>query len=167
MTKAKQGSKHADGCDAIAFLKEDHARVKGLFQDFEALSEGGGDDAARDGLVKHICAELMLHAQLEEEIFYPAVREAIGGDEMVDEAEVEHASAEDLIIQLEGAGPEDEQYDAKVEVLREMIGHHIHEEEDAMFPRVVQAKLDTASLGEALRQRKQALQAQVAGTALG
>lgn len=165
MTKAKQGPKQTDGVDAIALLKEDHARVRGLFQEFEALSEESGDEAARDGLVKHICAELMLHAQLEEEIFYPAVREAIGDEDLINEALVEHASAEDLIIQLEGGGPEDAQYDAKVMVLCEMIGHHIREEEEEMFPKVVQSKVDTTALGEAISQRKRVLQAEVAGTA--
>lgn len=165
MTQAKQGSKQTHGLDAIALLKEDHTRVKNLFEQFEAMSGGDEEAAAKDGLVKRICAELMRHAQIEEEVFYPAVRKAIDDDKMMDEAEVEHASAEDLIIQLEGMEPGDDQYDAKVMVLREMIEHHVAEEEEEMFPKAVKAKVDTAALGEALSQRKQALREEMAESA--
>ena len=86
-------------------------------------------------MVRKICNELTVHAQIEEEIFYPAVRKAIDDGDLMDEALVEHAGAKELISQLEAMDPEDELYDAKVTVLGEQIDHHVKEEEGEMFPR--------------------------------
>ncbi len=101
-----------------------------------------------------ICAELTAHATAEEEIFYPAARKAMDRAELIDEADVEHASAKDLIAQIEGSSPSDDHYDAKVKVLGEYIDHHVQEEEGEMFPKVRRAKLDTVALGEQIAQRK-------------
>ena len=94
-----------------------------------------------------ICAELTAHATAEEEIFYPAARAAIDKVELIDEADIEHASAKDLIAQIEGSSPSDGHYDAKVKVLGEYIDHHVQEEEGEIFPKVRRAKVDTVATG--------------------
>jgi hemerythrin superfamily protein len=147
--------------DAIALLTADHKKVTKLFKDFEKLKEKG---SAKDkqALVTEICTELTIHAQIEEEIFYPAVRDAIDDDDMMDEAMVEHAGAKDLIAQLMSMDLSDEFYDAKVTVLGEEIEHHVGEEEGEMFVKAKRAKLDTASLGEEMLERKEELAASIA-----
>ena len=146
--------------DAFELLKADHQKVKGLFRQFKQLKQDEGSGAEKTELVKEICEELKRHTQLEEELFYPAVREAISGDELeegadlMDEALVEHAAAKDLIAQLEEMDVDDELYDAKVTVLSEQIDHHVKEEEGEMFPKAKRAKLDKQSLGAQMAARK-------------
>lgn len=142
--------------DAITLLTEDHKKVLKLFKDFEKLGEED-DSEGKEELVRQICTELTVHAQIEEEIFYPAVRDAISEDDLLDEAEVEHAAAKDLIAQLESMQPGDELYDAKVTVLGEYISHHVKEEQGEMFPKVKKTDLDLAALGEEMQQRKEEL----------
>ncbi len=101
-----------------------------------------------------ICTELTAHATAEEEIFYPAARAAIDKVELVDEADIEHASAKDLIAQIEGSSPSDDHYDAKVKVLGEYIKHHVKEEHNEMFPKIRKTKLDLKLVGEQLNARK-------------
>lgn len=139
--------------DAVELLIKDHENVKSMFEQYEDL--GDKAYAAKKKLATQICLELTKHATAEEEIFYPAVREA-GGDteDLVDEATVEHASAKDLIAQILSMEPSDELYDAKVKVLSEQIEHHVGEEEGEMFPKAKKAKLDLAALGEAIEARK-------------
>jgi hemerythrin superfamily protein len=146
--------------DAIEMLIADHKTVKKLFVNFE-VHKDDGDDEDKSAIVKLICNELKVHATLEEEIFYPAVRKAIQDSALMDEALVEHAGAKDLIAQLEEADPEDDLYDAKVTVLGEQIDHHVKEEEGAMFPKAKKAKLDTAALGAQMLKRKAALMAEM------
>lgn len=143
--------------DAIDLLTADHRNVERLFQEYEKLVAAEGSYNERESLAATICAELTIHAQLEEEIFYPAARDILDEEELVDEAVVEHASAKDLIAQLADMSPDDDLYDAKVKVLGELIEHHVEEEEDEMFPKVKKAKLDTASLGAQMADRKQEL----------
>jgi hemerythrin-like domain-containing protein len=143
--------------DALSLLREDHTRVTDLFEAYEAAVDGAHDDR-KPALAQKICALLGLHAQLEEEIFYPAVRDAIEEQNLVDEAEVEHASARDLIEQIETMGPGDALYDAKVKVLGEYVKHHIREEEDALFPAVELSELDLQELGTELQERKKELE---------
>jgi hemerythrin superfamily protein len=145
--------------DALVLLTEDHKTVQKLFKEYEKLTENDADEEEKAALAKQICMELAVHAQIEEEIFYPAVRDAIEETDLLDEAEVEHASAKDLIAQLGAMAPGEELYDAKVTVLGEYVNHHVKEEQDEMFPKVKKAKLDTAALGAELLQRKQELQA--------
>jgi hemerythrin superfamily protein len=147
--------------DAIAVLIEDHKTVQKQFKEFEKLKEENGSANEKGDIVKQVCMELTIHAQIEEEIFYPAIREAIGDDDLMDEAEVEHMGAKDTIAQLQNMEPGDELYDAKFTVLGEYVAHHIKEEQDEMFPKVKKAKVDTAALGVELLQRKQELQAEM------
>jgi hemerythrin superfamily protein len=144
------------GNDAISMLKADHDKVKKMFKDFERMHEDEEDQEAEQ-LAKQICNELTVHATIEEEIFYPEVRGAIDDEDLMDEAEVEHASAKDLIGQIEQMEPSDELYDAKVTVLGEYINHHVREEEGEMFPKVKKAKVDTDELGQQMMERKQEL----------
>lgn len=151
----------ASGNDAISMLKADHKQVKSLFKQFEILKQQGDSVVEKALLVQQICDELRVHAQLEEEIFYPEVRAAIDADDLMDEADVEHAGAKDLIEQLDAMRPADDHYDAKVTVLCEQIDHHVKEEEGKMFPKVKKAKIDTVSLGAEMAQRKQELKEQM------
>ena len=161
----KQAKKKSNGSsrqpDAISLLTEDHKKVKKLFNDFKKSKEHASDEEKAE-LVNEICTELTIHAQLEEEIFYPAVRDAIDEEELMDEAEEEHDSAKSLIAQLESMEPEDDHYDAKVTVLGEYIDHHVKEEQEKMFPKAKKAKLDMVELGAQILQRKQELQAESA-----
>lgn len=148
---------------AIDLLVDDHKKVKKLFKDFDKLKEKG-DSEDKQALVQEICSELMLHAQIEEEVFYPAIREVVEED-MVNEAEVEHASAKDLIEQIQALDPSDPMFDAKVTVLGEYIEHHVEEEEKEMFPKVKKSKLDLELLGEEMMNLKEAGQMQPMGNA--
>jgi hemerythrin superfamily protein len=156
MTTTKKTEATAD--DAIAILTADHKKVKKLFKEYEKLKEDG-DPSEKEELVAQICTELALHAEAEESIFYPAVRAAIDEEDLLDEAEVEHATAKDLIAQLESGDPSDPLYDAKVKVLSEYVDHHVKEEEDEMFPKAKKAKLDMESLGEEIQAFKDSGQA--------
>ena len=143
--------------DAVNLLTEDHKKVTKLFKEYEKLKEDGSAKE-KSAVVQEICRELTVHARVEEEIFYPAVRESIDETDLVDEADVEHASAKSLIAELETMKPGDDHYDAKVTVLGEYIDHHVQEEQDEMFPKAKKAKLDMTQLGQRIAQRKQELQ---------
>ena len=132
-SKSSDSKTRNNETDAIALLTADHKTVKALFKQFEQLKgqEDAGEQKGR--LVQKICNELTVHAQVEEELFYPAVRDAIDDDDLMDEADIEHASAKELIAQLEELSPGDDHYDARVTVLSEYIDHHVKEEEGEMF----------------------------------
>ena len=145
--------------DAIALLSADHKEVDALFKEYEKLCKADADDGEKGLLAAQICAMLTVHATIEEELFYPAARAALedDGQDLLDEAVVEHASAKDLIAQIEDANPGDELFDAKVQVLGEYIRHHVKEEETELFPKVKKAKADLVALGVALAARKEEL----------
>ncbi|KGF80525.1 hemerythrin [Massilia sp. JS1662] len=147
----------AAGQDAIALLTADHREVSEMFEQFEQL--GDRATTSKEKLKDKICKALIAHTTIEEEIFYPAVRAAKveEGEDMVDEAIVEHASAKDLIKQLQEMQPDDDLYDAKVKVLSEQIEHHVKEEEKEMFPKAKKAGLDLLALGQEMALRKQEL----------
>ena len=146
--------------DAIAMLKADHDKVKKLFKEFERMHDAESEEEAEQ-LATQICNELTIHATLEEEIFYPEVRAAIDDEDLIDEAEVEHATAKELIAQIESAHSGDEKFAAKVMVLGEYINHHVKEEQDEMFPKAKRAKVDMAALGERMAARKEELKAEM------
>jgi len=151
-------AKQAGSGDPIASLIADHRKVKALFKEFDGLKEeGSAKDKQR--VVDEICTELKIHAALEEELFYPAVRGEIDDDDLMDEALVEHAGAKDLIAQLESMKPDDELYDAKVTVLGEQIDHHVEEEESEMFPKAKKAKVNTPELGSEMDARREEMKA--------
>lgn len=140
-------------------LKADHKAVKALFKKFSALKDDRETDSDNEkvDVVRKICEALTIHAAIEEEIFYPAVRASIGDGDLMDEALVEHAGAKDLISQLQRMDAEDDLFDAKVTVLGEQINHHVQEEEGEMFPEATKAKVDMAELGALMAARKQEL----------
>ena len=146
----------AEPQDAVALLKADHRIVEDLFASFEKAS----GDGKKQKIAEEICKELTIHAQIEEEIFYPAVKAALKDKLLVPEATVEHGSVKDLIAQLEGVEPDGEMYDAKVKVLAEYVKHHVKEEQNEMFPKAKAASLDMAELGARMAARKEDLLAQ-------
>ena len=143
--------------DAIKLLTDDHKQVKGLFQKYSKLIENDADGYERQPLAEQICMMLTVHALIEEEIFYPAAREAAVDSDLLDEAEVEHASAKDLIAQIRGMNPGDDLYDAKLTVLGEYIDHHVKEEQNELFPKCVKSSMDLKAIGTELATRKQKL----------
>ena len=142
--------------DAIDLLIEDHENVKSMFEQYEELGERA--HVSKHKLAQQICDALTRHTVIEEEIFYPAVRQAIKDDDIMDEALVEHASAKDLVAQIQAMQPGDELFDAKVKVLSEMIDHHVGEEEGEMFPKVRKTKLDLEQLGAEMAARKEEIE---------
>ena len=153
--------------DATALLAKDHKDVKALFKRYDKLTKADAEGSERQALAEQICQMLTVHATAEEEIFYPAVRAADVDEDLLDEAEVEHASAKDLIAQIQSMSPEDDLYDAKVTVLGEYINHHVEEEEGEMFPKARRAKVDLEGLGQQLMARKQELMSDAATTTPG
>ena len=152
--QSKNSISIADSVDAIELLTQDHRNVKDLFEQYEALSDRAF--TSKKKLAEKICLELTKHATAEEEIFYPAVRNASKkNDDIIDEATVEHASAKSLIAQILAMEPSDDLYDAKIKVLSEQIDHHVQEEESEMFPKARNAKIDLVALGTQIAARKE------------
>ena len=150
---SKSMAAQAGDTDAISLLMQDHEHVKDLFEQFENLTDRA--KVSKKKLADEICSELTKHTMVEEEIFYPAVRSAGKEfEDMIDEAVVEHASAKQLIAEIEAMDPGEDLYDAKVKVLSEMIEHHVGEEEGELFPKVRKAGLDLEELGQQMAQRK-------------
>jgi hemerythrin superfamily protein len=144
--------------DAIALLKEDHRTVEELFAKFEKAS----GDGRKRSIAEEICLDLSVHAQIEEEIFYPACEGKVDED-LLKESYVEHDGAKVLIAEIMAGGPDDEYYDAKVKVLSEEIEHHVEEEEkrmEGLFAQARKAGLDMDALGQELAARKQQLSEQ-------
>jgi hemerythrin-like domain-containing protein len=144
--------------DAIVLLKADHEAVSQLFAEYEKTRSVPNKKA----LVAEICTALSVHAQIEEEIFYPAVKAALKDKLLVPEATVEHGGVKDLIAQLEGVEPDGEMYDAKVKVLSEYVKHHVKEEQTEMFPKAKASSLAMVELGARMVARKAELMAQAA-----
>ncbi len=150
---SKPADSHAAAPNAIALLKADHTAVSALFTDYESARS----TTKKKGIVAEICTALSVHAQIEEEIFYPDVKLALKDKLLVPEATVEHAGVKDLIAQLEGVEPDGEMYDAKVKVLSEYVKHHVKEEQNEMFPKVKESSLDLNELGARMAARKSEL----------
>jgi hemerythrin superfamily protein len=151
--------------DACDLLDADHKAVKKLFKEYEELagSRARGAMQKKKDLAQQICHDLTVHARIEEEIFYPALREAIKDTALLDEAAVEHQSAKELIAQIQAAGEPDEMFDAKVKVLGEYIDHHVKEERGEIFPKARAArKLDLVGMREQLEARKEELMSETA-----
>ena len=153
----KSHKKPASPPDALELLKADHDKVKRLFREFDNLRGSDDDDERKGELVDEICYELTVHTMVEDEIFYPVLRSIIEDDDLMDEADVEHAGARELISQLEVMYPGDDHYDATVTVLGEEIAHHIEKEETDMFDAARRAGIDLDDLGEQLAARKEEL----------
>ncbi len=155
-----KSGKHKNGGanDALGLLQADHDKVKALFREFHTLKGRDDEDRRKTELVDEICYELTLHSMLEEEIFYPVLRSAVDDDDLLDEADIEHAGARELIGQLEIMVPGDDHFDATVTVLGEEIEHHIAKEEGELFEAARAAGIDLDDLGEQLAARKEELE---------
>ncbi len=142
--------------DATALLRADHKLVSGLFAEYEKARS----TSKKKQLVAKICTELSVHAQVEEEIFYPAVKQALKDKELIPEATVEHASLKALIAQVEGVEPDGEMFDAKIKVMSEYVKHHVKEEQNELFPKAKSTRLDMGQLGAQIQERKAELLSQ-------
>lgn len=140
--------------DATQILTADHKKVSKIFAEYEKVKDN--DTARKQALVKMVCDELTIHAQVEEEIFYPALYEAFNekGDDLVDEAEVEHGTIKQLVATLQASAPDDRLFDANVVVLSEYVKHHVKEEQDEIFPKARKSALDLERIGEKIFARK-------------
>ena len=152
-TAKTAAAKRAGPQEATAMLRADHKKVSALFDQYE----GARSVQKKMALVAEICTELEVHTQIEEEIFYPAVKQALKDKELVPEATVEHASVKDLIAQVKGVTPDGEMFDAKIKVMSEFVKHHVKEEQNEMFPKAKKTKLDLLALGAQMAERKQEL----------
>ena len=150
----------AKASGAVELLKEQHGKVKQAFKEFEKLERE--DTEAQQELVQSVCEDLKLHTTLEEELFYPAAREAIEDEDILNEAQVEHETAMMLIEQLENMGPDDPNFHATFTVLGEYVMHHVKEEEGEMFPQAKKSDLDLEELGTRMRSRMEELMGAVA-----
>jgi hemerythrin-like domain-containing protein len=154
---ALTGNYQDGAADALALLRAEHEQIRRLFARCEGLR--GLEDAEETlaELVDELCDALLVHTMLEEELFYPALRAASGDEELLDDAELEHAGARELISQLEVMYPGDEHFDATLAVLGEEFAHHVEQEESEMFEVARAAGLDLAELGHRLALRRDQL----------
>ena len=158
MATEQKTSRNGKASDAIALLRADHRLVSELFEQFEKARS----PTKKKALVQQICTELTVHAQVEEEVFYPAVKAALKDDELIPEARVEHETLKWLIAQVESVEPDGEEYDAKIQVMAEYVKHHVKEEQNEIFPKAKAAGLDMTDLGAQIAARKESLVADVA-----
>ena len=154
--KSKRASNRAQPL-ALELLVSDHRKVEDLFEQYDADKDG--DEDARRQLAAKICGELKVHTQVEEELFYPWLRDNLEDDDMdmVEEAQVEHNGAKDLIEKIEGADAIDDEFNAMVKVLSEYIKHHVNEEENEIFPKVRDEQEELDELGQEMAARKSEL----------
>lgn len=153
----KKQAKGGAGMDAITLLRKDHDDVNAMFEEFESA-----DEDRKFELAAEICQALTVHATIEEEIFYPQVREAIDAEDLMLEAEVEHDSAKYLIERIQEGEIDEVQLSAMIKVLKEYVNHHVNEEQRKMFPRVKRAELDLEAIGRELLERKSELEGELA-----
>ncbi|MEO8312367.1 MAG: hemerythrin domain-containing protein [Caldimonas sp.] len=156
-TAENTAPKTMNQADAVDLLTDDHLEVGALFKKYERLAGKEAPTSERKTLSQTICDMLKAHTTIEEEIFYPAARKAGIDADLLDEADIEHASAKELIAQIEGGNPDDDHYDAKVKVLGEYITHHVVEEHTEMFTKCRRSSMDLVGLRGEMEARKMAL----------
>jgi hemerythrin superfamily protein len=142
--------------EATALLRADHKVVSGLFAEYE----NSRAKSKKKRLVSQVCTALTVHARVEEETFYPAVKLALKDKELIPEASVEHATLKALIAQVQGVEPDGEMFDARIKVLSECVKHHVKEEQEEMFPKARATTLDMSELGSRMATRKKVLLAE-------
>ena len=157
-----QNQKETEAASPNAFelLEQDHREVEEWFDEYDELKE---EDNRKAELAEKICLSLKVHAQIEEEIFYPQAREATKDNDLIDEAVVEHATVKNLIGEIEAMEVGAELYDAKMRVLGEMVKHHIKEEEEELFPELEAAQMDLNVVGKEIAERKEELMSEMQG----
>ena len=156
--------------NAIQVLEEDHVKVEKAFEQFEKL--GDEDTEQKQQIVSTVLSDLKVHTVIEEELFYPPLLQALKGDDdeiedLLDEAEVEHTSAKELIAQIEAMDPSERLYDAKFTVLCEYVKHHVKEERNEIFPKAKKSDMDLDAIGEELENRKMELKQMLADEEAG
>lgn len=146
--------------DACELLDADHVAVKHLFVDYARLAMAApeGSGAERRELADRICQELTVHAQIEEELFYPALqRSRSEAGSLLEDAKREHQQVKDLVAQIQSYGDPDRGMDALVDRLAQLIEHHVKEERTGLFPMARTSGLDLAALADELRARQEEL----------
>ena len=146
----------------VEMLKEDHEKVKGLFEEFE---QAEGRDKGE--IAKIAIQELEVHAELEERLIYPAIREAIEEEDMMNEAVEEHHLVHVLIAELKKLKPNDDRFQAKFSVLSELVKHHVEEEEGEMLPAAERSNIGWDALEAKVLKRKEQLMMKAAGSSKG
>ena len=151
--------------NAIDLLKQDHRKVDGLFKQFEQATRG--DEKIE--IAQQICQELTIHALVEEREFYPRLRDAFDteGDDLIDEAEVEHRTLKQLIAEIDGSTADERLFEANVTVLKEYVQHHVKEEENEIMPKARGTDLDLVAIGQRIQKLKERLTAQAMDAAAG
>jgi hemerythrin superfamily protein len=150
-------SSKTSAVDAIDLLKADHQKVKKLFDQLDSLTKHGASDDEQGALVAKIRAELSVHESVENEVFFPAVRELLRKKEVLQEATQDQEEAGDAIQELGDLKPGESGYDKKVSELGRKIAAHAAEEERDVFPQVKNSNIDTKALGEKMTARKEDL----------
>jgi hypothetical protein len=156
-SESRETKTQAASPTAFELLEQDHREVEEWFDEYDELKE----DNRKGDLAEKICLALKVHAQIEEEIFYPEAREATKDNDLIDEAVVEHATVKNLIGEIEAMEVGEELYDAKMRVLGEMVKHHIKEEEEELFPELEAAKMDLDAVGKEIAERKEQLMSEM------
>jgi hemerythrin-like domain-containing protein len=162
--KSIHASRHSasdDAVDAVSLLISDHEELRQLFLDYAGLVEAGASDEEKEVLVEEICNQLSVHSSLEEDLFYPAARDALADIALLNKAESDHQRLAEMIVELQSMDASDEQYDDRVMVLEETFEEHIDEEENEMFPQLADSAMDLEQLGEQMSARKDELQNEV------
>ena len=139
--------------NAVQMIRRDHKKVEGLFKKFDQAKKND----AKKRIADQVIQELEVHAKLEEEIFYPAIRKELGEEEMLDEAKKEHQRAKEIMHELKTMNGEDEELEEKFSELVECIKHHVEEEEGEMLPKAEESEMDLADYGEQMSERKEEL----------
>ena len=145
--------------DAIDLLDADHLAVHGLFQSYRELVRTAAPALQRRALAEEICMELTIHARLEEELFYPAMRDALDDEDVADEPDEQHGAQRELVAQILASSPDDEAYDGKVAALDAYVERHVRREREQVFNRAMAARIDLQSLGRSIGVRKDELRA--------
>jgi hemerythrin superfamily protein len=151
--KAPRRVRRASASTALDILHADHEQVSKLFKQFERF-EKSDDNEGMQRCAQAACKALKVHAQIEEEIFYPALRQAADADDALDEADVEHSHIKELVAQVGDAAPGDDHFVARMTVLKEYVQHHVDEEESTIFSKARKSDCDLVALGEQLAARK-------------
>ncbi|QQC67694.1 hemerythrin domain-containing protein [Paraburkholderia ginsengisoli] len=163
MEATKQGNTETGSGpqDALVILEADHRAVEKLFKAFEKAEDDDLD--AKATLAQRACEELTIHAMIEEELLYPAAKEALPDSDLIDveEAYIEHFLVKTLIAKFETMKAGDKGFDATFKVMSEMVGHHVEEEEDELFPELRKSKCDLRALGVKIAKRKEELQSKL------
>lgn len=154
-------SNGAAGADAINMLTTEHSTFKYIFRQCEKFSDSQSDAKAKYALVQNVCNALRIHMEIEEEIFYPAVHLVVADDDLMDDAEIEHAAIRELIDRIDVMRLDDERYDTTVIALAEQVARHVKEEETEMFPMARESTMDMQTLGAKMLERKMEMMAEM------